>query len=163
MFLGIGLEINLFEGESEMAFSGAAISLASGDAQSIETGVAEELIFDTDDFDVGGWIDDSTNKRLKIPSGTSYVLFALVLSMSAVGAGNISIRLTEEIAGTIFIKDWNSANIAGTENIVVTFPLLAVAANEVYYISIFQNGGSTETVPVAGNNDPARFTVLKIG
>ena len=133
-----------------MAFKGAKISLTHAAAQTLTTTEAE-LVFNTDDFDVGGsWIDDTTNKRLKIPLNVEYVKFTITASVSAMLEAEVLWSIHEETLGRIWSVVFVSDNVDGNENMIWTFPVTKVSAGEVYFVNVDLEE-LTETSPVLLN------------
>ena len=142
-----------------MSFSGASISLAT--QQNISHNTETIIVFETDDFDVGGWIDNTTNKRLKIPADVEYVKFTITASIAAMTGSEANWRILEETGPTAyFITTFVSAGLSGTENMIWTYPVLKVSAGQVYYVDVDMSTGSLDC-PVTGNA-PASFSVVNL-
>ena len=148
-----------------MSFSGASISLAT--QQNISHNTETIIVFETDDFDVGGWIDNTTEKRLKIPADVAYAIFGIAGSMTGLTTADmVSMRLYEETLGILRLWDWQSIGSAiFDESFTWATTPIAVTKDQVYYLQVYQGGGATETVPSDDGvaQDPFTFTVERGG
>ena len=125
-------------------FSGARVTKSA--TQTLTNGTWTIVTFNTEQFDVGGYHDNSTNtSRLTIPSGKSgYFLIHGSIMWGANSAGTRQVYITKN--GTDIILD-DGAAIDGTYPATRRVSLISYAvATDYFELNVRQDSGGSRTI-----------------
>ena len=138
----------------------AGCSVYSSSNQSIANGVTTDITYDTENFDVGGYHDTSTNTaRITIPAGKAgKYLFTFNGEFASSATGYRTYKIRKNGSATISYVQTVGASGSGTAMSVTGIDDAAVS--DYYTVNVYQNSGGN--LNFAGGSD-LRFSCTYLG
>jgi hypothetical protein len=143
---------------STVTYSGVAVKKTA--AQSINNATFTAITWDSEDFDIGSYHDNSTNNsRITIPSGkTGYFLLSGVISFAANATGNRGVELRKNGSGVDYIFFLAPAAVANAPAFPFSFTISLAAAD---YLELFAYQTSSGALNV--DNASTKWQVSFLG
>jgi hypothetical protein len=143
---------------SGVTYSGVAVKKTA--AQSINNATFTAISWDSEDFDIGSYHDNSTNNsRITIPSGkTGYFLLSGVISFGANATGNRGVELRKNGSGVDYIFFLAPAAVANAPAFPFSFTISLAAAD---YLELFAYQTSSGALNV--DNASTKWQVSFLG
>ena len=142
-----------------VGFQGALVKL-TGDWSHASSGASLTIDWDAEEYDYGGWHDNSTNNdRLTVPAGVSRIRLSLLVGWDSNATGNRYVVGLKDAAGAYGLPrySWDATGLDFQNTIHGA--VVDVVEGNYFTVSCYQNSGGTRTI----ESDYSWFAIEKVG